>query len=306
MPERKPSRFRVSGKFLIFLPSVLLLLFPAKDIGRLALRTPHFAVPDTVVAGEPISITDTSGEIAGIRFNGRALLHLANDKSHEPIYIGAADVRQSHRLGLDIVYSGPHLKLAQKLKQIFKPHLHHPDVPYFTKSIRVTEPEMPSEETNVRAPASQGDEKPLNAKLRSILLKKDGEPKVSCWKEPELKFQAPPPAMYARRRPLKRHPTYTVTSAAPGVVVYIGEGKPQEKTVVVYHGGGVFSRYKNLKDFRVRKGDKVKPGEELGVVTFATKKEADGAEAEWEVLWGQTPVTPPSFLALSSQLCGST
>lgn len=295
---------RKIGLFCFLAPIVLILLYPSKDIGRLVSKAPELAVPDSIVAGDAFSWKGTA-EIASVLLNGRPLLRLSDP---ELMYFGTATSSPSHMSTFDIVYSDEELSIKQKLKRFFTLKTEHPEVPYFSKALKVENLRLSNNDEDgddARRPASQVEVRGIEPDLRSIFENTEGEPKLACWKTPEMKFQEPPPTLPGRK-PIKRRPTYTVTSAGPGEVVFAGDGLPQEKVLVIHHGGGVFTRYLNLKDFRVRKGQKVKPGQELGSMVFASQKEASHAEPQWEVRWGTTSVTPPSFLALSSQLCGST
>jgi hypothetical protein len=306
MPEKRESRARHIGTVLFFIPSLVLMLFPSFDLGTLVLSPPPFEIPKSIRAGMPFLLKD-SGEALRVTLNGRLLSHI--DK---PIaaYVGIATDDDQKAMELEVLYPPE----KRTLKTIFKPKFHNPSVPYFTSEVKIEVASSGASESTSRTVASVP---PLQIPAHRILntqlfTRRDGSPSISCFQNPQLNKYEPvqPAAMVARPH---KHRAFTqmfaLTAAGAGEVVYAGDvissvDKTADKGLVVYHGGGFYTRYFGLKELKVRQGQKVKAGQDIGFTSTNSHKVIPNPE--WDVLWGETPVTSPAFLALSSQLCGST
>jgi murein DD-endopeptidase MepM/ murein hydrolase activator NlpD len=92
----------------------------------------------------------------------------------------------------------------------------------------------------------------------------------------------------------------SVKAANDGSIVYIGDHFFTGNSVVIDHGGGIFSMYFHLDKINVKKGDKILKGETLGTVG------STGRSTEPHLHWGMRinnmRVDPISFVKLSNNL----
>ncbi len=89
-----------------------------------------------------------------------------------------------------------------------------------------------------------------------------------------------------------------VRSAADGVVVLAEEQYFSGKVVFVDHGEGLVTMYCHLSDIRVKPGETVRAGRELGLVGATGR--VTGPHLHWGVFVGGGPVNPLALLALES------
>lgn len=62
------------------------------------------------------------------------------------------------------------------------------------------------------------------------------------------------------------------------------------KTILIDHGNGIFSSYSHLNDIRIKEGDFIKRGDEIG--TIGTSGRSTGPHLHWTLSWHQTRVDP--------------
>lgn len=99
-----------------------------------------------------------------------------------------------------------------------------------------------------------------------------------------------------------RAPTGTlIKSIGKGNIVFASHLIVPGNTVVVDHGGGLFSRYFHLSKFLVKEGDGVKKGTPVGE-SGATGR-VEGPHLHWEVVWKGNHANPVHFLQHWEQLC---
>ncbi|MES2856551.1 MAG: peptidoglycan DD-metalloendopeptidase family protein, partial [Bdellovibrionota bacterium] len=68
-------------------------------------------------------------------------------------------------------------------------------------------------------------------------------------------------------------------------------------------GGGLYSVYRNVKDFKVRKGEKVQGGQLIATANAGSQKQPVGLD--WGVYLSGNEINPEKFLQTSTQLCDS-
>jgi murein DD-endopeptidase MepM/ murein hydrolase activator NlpD len=91
----------------------------------------------------------------------------------------------------------------------------------------------------------------------------------------------------------------TVMAAAGGVVVAVGSGSSGYGTyVIVDHGGGLLTLYGHLATAMVRIGDRVGPGQQIGVE--GSTGTSTGVHLHFEVRLNGSPVDPVPYLAAPS------
>lgn len=91
-----------------------------------------------------------------------------------------------------------------------------------------------------------------------------------------------------------------VKAANNGSIIYTGDHFFTGNSVVIDHGGGIFSMYFHLDKINVKKGDKILKGEVVGLVG------STGRSTEPHLHWGMRinnmRIDPVSFVKLSSKL----
>jgi hypothetical protein len=281
-------------KLLIYLPAAIFFFVPSYKIGRGALKDPGYKLPDTVMQGEVFTFPATEDDDVIPQMGGRSLSYI---DGKAPMYIGAAlgptDFEINFQFNDD---DKPRFKaMMEKLK--------HPTYPVFVKRIKVTKlPETPDP-----APLRKGEEAPrtvppFDEKETRILARTDGFIRMRCWKEPVVE-----PVGVDPLKPRRHLRMGSLPAVGQGEVLFAGPIATGESLVVVYHGGGLFTRYWGLKETRVQKGAKVTTGQTIGYIPLAPPKKE--THATWQAVMNITgtpgEVSRPSLLALSSRLCDS-
>lgn len=90
-----------------------------------------------------------------------------------------------------------------------------------------------------------------------------------------------------------------VRAPAAGRVILVDDLLITGKTVVLDHGGGVYSLYAHLLEASVRVGQRVKPGTRLGGVGDSGR--ATGPHLHWSVVVDGVYVDPIQFLEMSGK-----
>ena len=273
-------------KIALILPAIALFLMPSFKLGRATYRAPLFTLPDSMKQGTLITVPADS-EITSIQLEGRSLPEL---KSKQPMFIVAAS--QVPMLDLVLNYKAPEKKLSL---HALIPHFDHPVYDVFNKQIKIDPPEAQV------GPTINGEERvaPSMAAIDpKTFTRTDGLVAASCWKQPSLE-ELPVSLIRTGRRPPPR--MASLSAAGPGEVSQVTSPVQGEKTILVYHGGGLYSRYYGIRDTKVRKGDRITAGQLIATTEAGNWKKP--ATARWDVFMNQTELNRPSFLALSSQLC---
>jgi hypothetical protein len=86
-----------------------------------------------------------------------------------------------------------------------------------------------------------------------------------------------------------------VRATAPGIVLLAQELYSRGNTVVLAHGGGLFSLYYHLSSFLVGVGDSVSQSQSIGRI--GQTGAVTGPHLHWEARIGRIPVNPLQFLA---------
>ncbi|MFU8826223.1 MAG: peptidoglycan DD-metalloendopeptidase family protein [Brevefilum sp.] len=89
-------------------------------------------------------------------------------------------------------------------------------------------------------------------------------------------------------------PNLNIYAPAAGEVILAEELTVRGKAVLIDHGWGVISGYWHLSEFNVAVGDKVKPGDILGLIGNTGR--SAGPHLHFEVLINGTPVNPQTWL----------
>jgi len=86
-----------------------------------------------------------------------------------------------------------------------------------------------------------------------------------------------------------------IYAPAPGVVVFAGPLTVRGNATMIDHGWGVYTGYMHQSEIYVEVGDRVEPGQVIGLVGGTGR--AEGAHLHWEVWVGGIQVDPLDWLA---------
>jgi hypothetical protein len=289
--------------YCAFVPALVLLVTPSFKIGLLIQTAPGFSIPDKVTLGSVFTLPADTG-LRSIQIAGRPLIKI--DKPR-PLFLGTAD--DIRGMALDVTYEGPKRRLDPAS---LLPRFEHPRAHVYSKIIQVeprstknvlSESVVPANSAPAVTTASSPTEKTATEErtLERLFEQSQGQAQAACWKQPELQIVDSPLSRRTRRGNPGR--LATLSAAAAGEVVHAGKNGTADRTVVISHGGGLFSRYDDLKDLQVRQGEKIRKGQILGLVNAGTI--GSPASINWSIRFGLSEVNPENFLALSSQLCDS-
>lgn len=92
-----------------------------------------------------------------------------------------------------------------------------------------------------------------------------------------------------------------VKAIASGTIAYASKMIVPGNVVVIDHGGGLFSRYFHLSKIMVKKGSRVKKGQEIGLSGATGRVEAP--HLHWEVVWKGSHANPRRFLRDWERIC---
>ena len=290
-PKQAPTRLQRLIKIAIVTPAFILFIVPSFKIGKAVYRTPSFSIPDSVKQGSVFTVPGDD-DVTSVQLEGRSLPEL---KSKQPMYLVAASAVPSFDLVLN--YKAPERKLS--LKSLI-PHFDHPSFDVYTKQIKIeaTSQDSTTEISGETVAPKIAATPAIDSKTFS---RTDGLVAASCWKEPSLETLPPPvTSRHGRHAPPR---TATLSGAGNGEVEQVSAPTLGEKTLVIYHGGGLYSRYYGVRDSKVRKGDRVTAGQLIATADAGTIRRP--ASARWDLYLGQTEINRANFLALSSRLCDS-
>ena len=293
---RAPRSYRWLKWLAFYFPALILAGSPSFKLGRAALKTPPFEVPKSLQLGEvftlPAAPTSEEDQLVP-QVAGRPLVRI---DGQTPLYFGAA----TNPAGFDVsfFYRASDASVRVKLASLV-PKFEHPTFPLFVKHVEVSKVEAteadPVKPTNGARPN-------FSEKENKALGRTDGNVKLRCWKTPAVVPLGVDP-LRARSKPRLA----TLNAAGSGEVAHVSPNGASESVVLLYHGGGVYTRYWGLKETRLRLGEKVSAGQNLGYVALAMNKPANAPPpaAQWSAHFGTSELNTPSLLGLSSRLCDS-
>lgn len=286
-PKQPTSVWTKLLRIAITLPAIALFLMPSFKIGRAVFRAPTFALPDSVKQGSVFTVPMLD-DVTSVQLEGRSLPEV---KSKQPMYLVAASA--SPELDLVLNYKAPEKKLS--LKSLI-PHFEHPSYDVYTKQIKIEASEK--EVSEATPPDKRAASLTPAVPEEKVYERMDGLITASCWKEPALQELPAAVARHGHRPPPR---AAVLTAAGTGEVTQVVQQAPGEKSIIVYHGGGLYTRYYGVKDSKVRKGDRITAG--LAIATAEAGTIRKPASARWDLFLNKTELNRASFLALSSQLC---
>jgi murein DD-endopeptidase MepM/ murein hydrolase activator NlpD len=195
-----------------------------------------------------------------------------------------------------------------------------PEQTLFIHEIQKINPKVATKTAKLRIPAStiktihDHDHESLEGeklRVREILAKENGEFQPSCWQRP---LTSKIVSEFASPRTLPDGRSYfhtgldmrawfntPVRASASGTVVFADQMVLPGKMIIIDHGGGIFSRYLHLNEFKVRVGDKVKKNQWIALSGATGRVEAP--HLHWEVMWKGTQVDPKEFLEIAKSFC---
>lgn len=291
------TRLRYAKMALVLLPALTFFLLPSFKIGKGLHREPGYELPNEIRRGELFTIP--ADDKTRIPLAGARPLSIIEGK--QPVFIGAA-VR-----GEDFDISFEFREEAGNPLKALVERLQHPTYPLFVKHVHVIDDTREADSKVSEASRGKGDKAlkiapSLGESELKALLRHDGNARLRCWKEPTVEIPGIDPL-----KPRKHLRLGNLSASAQGEVVYSGPSEGEDSVVILYHGGGFFSRYWNLKETRVQKGAKVSVGQTVGMVPLNSIKRE--TRPTWQVFSNQFgfpgEINPQKLLALSSQLCDS-
>ena len=284
---------------------------PSAKIARVTAAPPPSPMPVSLNAGLPFIISDPAHEIDGIEVEGRALSKLQGGRD----YFGAAGLYDRDR----IIARGVLRKHPTPIEKGLVGLIYSAPLQVFSAEIRVERGER-ADSAQLRLPASampvpnaESDERrALEARMvRGILGRDDGEIKVACWEAPlrstiASEFGAPRAVASGEHYPhagvdLKATFGSPLKAPGPGSVTMAEELAATGKMILLYHGGGLFTRYMRLSEIVSKPGDEVGSGQVLGF--SGNGPASEGSNVHWEAIWKGKAINPIALLDLSRQLC---
>lgn len=233
-------------------------------------------------------------------------------------------IGNSHLIGVVPLYGADTVKImgewkTQSLSWIEK-QFRHPSVDYFIE-YRPVKKKALKQASNLRIPASVW--KKVNddhAKLKEQQKKKMKELltqtptqsfQLDCYQSPinsvvVSKFASPRTlpngySYYHSGLDQRARVPSSIKSIGPGKVVFAEHMVVPGNTLVIDHGGGVFSRFMHLSDFDVEVGHQVSLGQTVGRTGATGRVEAP--HLHWEVVWKGNHANPSQFLQALEPIC---
>jgi hypothetical protein len=256
---------------------------PSLKIARFMRVAPPVAVPSKAGAGTPLTVSDAAGAIESVELGGRPLSRIKG----RGLFLGAIGLNERGEL-----------PLAGLLRYRPRPMQDGPIGWVYASPIFVFAGTIQVEaagEAPLRAPSAIA---PAEAPERE-----DGEFEASCWLAPSsaegngmVRAPAPGEAVLPAAA--------AAPSPAPKAATASGAASAGVKTLLIYHGGGVYSRLGPLRELVARGGERLAAGQVVGYAGSGDR--GDRAPlARWDVLWKGKPVNAVAFLDLSRQLCAA-
>lgn len=302
-PQRKVRRsFSRLRTFLFFIPPLITLTFPSFQLGQAVWEDPGIELPNTLKVGNLFTIpvkdqTDAKAFIPLV--SGRALGFV---DGKEPMYIGTAMSSFDFEVSLDFKKHDPYARLKGLI-----PKPEHPTYPLFVKRIDVISEPAPTEIEEAAKTTRKEIEKiipppPIEAQEAAAYERHDGNMRLRCWRAPSIE-----PLGIDPLKPRRNPRLGSLSAVGPGEVVYSSPSSVAEKIIVLYHGGGLFSRYWGVRELRLPRNGRVITGQVIGNVHLAPARQV--TKPHWQPLIGGVggpgKVNPSVILDLSSRLCDS-
>lgn len=235
-----------------------------------------------------------------------------------------SQIKDHKLLGVVPLYGGDHVQIMgtwkiQKLSWLQK-QFKHPSIDYFLEYRPVIKKPL-KKAPNLRIPASvwkkvNDDHAELKQqqkqRMKQLLNQKpQTDFQLDCYKPPiksvvVSKFASPRtlPNGYSYYHSgldqRARVPT-SIRSIGPGKVVFAEHMVVPGNTLVIDHGGGFFSRFMHLSDFKVKVNQQVE-NQQVVAVTGATGR-VEAPHLHWEVVWKGNHANPNLFLQALEQIC---
>jgi hypothetical protein len=321
-PREKPSGWRRKIPMVAGLCGVLLAAQPSFQLARHKLTPPQFNLVDKLWVGDLVTVP-ASDDVLSVTLSGRPLNTIEKPRK---TYIGVVGTQNQESARLDLIYAKREegSRFKHFLRKVFVPNTEHPTVPFFTKKLKVeskSSPALAKADLGAdRKPASRAElgasipetSEKTNDRIKKVFNRTDGTMNASCWAKPNTVLTDQ--SILIRRNGGKPKPTRLaqVLAASSGDVIFSGQVGNSTRSLVLYHGGGLYSQYDDLKESPYRIGERVRSGKPLGLILPETPTPRQPANAQSAVKWkillsgpGTEPmeINPESFLKLSSQLC---
>ena len=280
---------------------------PSKEIAKQLVFQPHIHLPKEFSAGQTL-VFKKDVDLKFISINQKKM----------------SLIGKNHLLGVVPLYGGNTVKILgqweiQKLSWLEK-QFSHPSVDYFVEYRNVKKHPL-KQASNLRIPASvwkkvnddhadlKEQQKQKMKKLLSQVPSQDFQ--LDCYKAPinsvvVSKFASPRTlpngySYYHSGLDQRARVPSSIKSIGPGKVVFAEHMIVPGNTLVIDHGGGVYSRFMHLSDFRVEPGSKIQTGQV--VATTGATGRVEAPHLHWEVVWKGNHANPSQFLQALEPIC---
>jgi hypothetical protein len=281
--ETPNSLRRYFVRFVCVVLFLSLAFFPNRKITPVLQKPFEFTVDQNLTAGRIYSFAATESQQL-ISFGSKKPLLLSDKK----LYFMTVPA-QAPKVQFYILY-----KKVQRhfMDFLISPFLSAAPLSFSSEIVSITFPQnQQSKMANNRLPSAIPPTEPResleNIQLSKLLERTDGPAHVNCWSAPILN---PTPGLALRAH-------------GPGETVMAQETAGFGKSVVIYHGGGIFTRYMHLREIQTHVGEKIGEGQIIG---FAGSAHRQVNPTFWEVSWNETPLNPADFLSFSQKFCEAT
>ena len=250
--------------------------------------------------------------LAKVLFNGMSPTKIPTENR----YFGGVGLKDRE----SVMISGVWKESYSVADDLFKEISPYPSY-YFVNVVKV-QPMIKNPDNHLRLPSSVWkrvqvkDKSTLDyrKKLRKLWRNDRGPLTSDCWTQP-LHSHITSPFGKARTLPngvvyfhtgvdLRAWSGTTLRAIADGVVALAQKSAVPGNTVIIYHGGGVYSQFMHMSKIEVKPNQKVKKGEVLGL--SGSTGRAEGPHLHWEMHWNGRTIDPFSFVKTIGHHCGLT
>ena len=307
-PEKPHSRLWIWAIAL----GLAIASLPSFKVARVVRVQAPGPLPNVIQAGLPITVADRGGEIEALELEGRALsrvkgtdLFLGGVGLYDHDVVVLRGLLRQNKTSIEdgpigLIYASPLREFAHNIR-VEKPVDGNPSALRLPAAIALQSTGLAGAERRTLEAA----------KVRERLAREDGDADIGCWSSPLDTSMIsdygswrslPNGESYAHAGVDLRAPTGTpIKAVGAGELDMAEELLIPGKMAMVYHGGGIFTRYMHMSSFLSRQGEKITGGQTLGY-SGATGR-AEGPHLHWEILWKGKALNPTAFLDLSRQLC---
>ncbi len=292
---------------------VFLISFPSHELSKMTFnqKAPE-SIPSSVPSGRLFVIEGLPNSYE-LRVNNRRLTPLYENVN----FLGAVGISQRNFVTLTGFYKTRNREKANW----FQRFLFVQEVSGFSKKIEVSPKLEIKKASNLRLPSSvwnkldNAEEKRKKFErrlMRDVLNNFTHLKEFNCWYPP---LQSKTTSVFGKARilPNGRHYFHSgldlrarnntpIRSMGDGVVVISDKMIFSGGTIVIDHGGGLFSRYFHMNDIEVEEGTHILRGQQIGL--SGSTGRVNGPHLHWEVIWKGLAVDPLEAINEWKKICG--